>query len=570
MRCLHLLLTVSTCFAAGWSSSLSASKPEPYDVLVYGGSPAGVTAAVQAARMGRTVLLVEPSRHLGGAVWEPAPLPHDDFPLVGGLAREFHERVASWYAGERHWRWARAVDYEWGPFVAPGAAPSTQQPVMARYEPHVAARLMEDLLREARVHVVAGKTLAVENPVTSGQGRILSIRLQGGAVHAARVYVDASPEGHLMAAAGVRSLPDAGETPPALEKDTEDKVPEKAEDMAGGEKSPAQAAQHAAPGGFVFCVTSNSGNRAPWPSPRGFEPSAYEAVVKLARKKKTADQLVQRLALPGDKALLSFSTELTALLPRWKEVAGPVSPLESRQQWLAHRQSALGILWTLAHHEEVPEKVREWFSMYGPCRDEWLSGGHLPPLPSVQESRRLVPVVKMTTEHLSGVATVEDSVGLGAGISGEVTGQKAGAGTKSEPHSFRPQPVGYRAMVPEGEACFNLIVPLCLGADPSVQPAIKQVTIQMILGQSAGTAAALCAEQGVPFAKLDYLTLRSRLLADGQVLEDDRARRDVEGRVFKERAAADAVTLEMERKTRDRARAREEAQKKRMNGEKVP
>jgi FAD dependent oxidoreductase len=82
----------------------------------------------------------------------------------------------------------------------------------------------------------------------------------------------------------------------------------------------------------------------------------------------------------------------------------------------------------------------------------------------------------------------------------------------------KPYPVSYRAIVPRETECANLLVPVCLSSTHIAYGSIRMEPVFMLLGQSAGTAAAHAIDAGVPVQKVDYAKLRERLLADGQIL----------------------------------------------------
>ena len=81
-----------------------------------------------------------------------------------------------------------------------------------------------------------------------------------------------------------------------------------------------------------------------------------------------------------------------------------------------------------------------------------------------------------------------------------------------------PYPVAYRAIVPRQSDCPNLLVPVCLSASHIAYGSIRMEPVFMVLGQSAGTAAAMAIDAGVPVQQVDYAKLRARLLADHQML----------------------------------------------------
>src|SRR5437773_3522109 len=190
------------------ASSLGCALPQPttreFDVVVYGGTSGGVTAAVQAARMGKRVVLIEPGRHLGGMTssglgWVDMGKPE----IVGGLAREFFHRVYVHYQSDDAWKYGTRQQFAGAPAQHTKAVDPNNE-LMWLLEPHVAERVFDDLAREANVTVVLAERLNLNDGVTKEGSRIKSIRMESGSRFAAGIFIDASYEGDLMAKTGVR------------------------------------------------------------------------------------------------------------------------------------------------------------------------------------------------------------------------------------------------------------------------------------------------------------------------------------------------------------------------------
>jgi hypothetical protein len=144
------------------------------DVCIYGGNSAGVAAALQLARLGTKSVILEPSWHLGGL--SAGGLGETDIgnkAAIGGLSHEFYKRV-----GRKH-----GVDEEW------------------RFEPRVAESVFRDMVQEAQAPVHFGQFL---QSVRKEGGRIVSVTTQSGLTVRAKMFIDATYEGDLMAKSGVR------------------------------------------------------------------------------------------------------------------------------------------------------------------------------------------------------------------------------------------------------------------------------------------------------------------------------------------------------------------------------
>src|SRR5262245_58590426 len=108
MRTLLTLMAAVPLFGA----PLRAAERE-YDLVIYGGTSGGITAAVQAARMGKTAILIEPGKHLGGMT--SGGLGATDIgnkAAIGGIAREFYQRVRRHYADDSAWKYERRADFK--------------------------------------------------------------------------------------------------------------------------------------------------------------------------------------------------------------------------------------------------------------------------------------------------------------------------------------------------------------------------------------------------------------------------------------------------------------------------
>ena len=204
------IAAVSTLVLAIGCSGPSGA-PERFDVVVYGTTSAGVTAAVQAHRMGHSILLVGPGSHLGGLT--SAGMGNTDIgnkAAIGGLARNFYERVAAHYAQPEAWTHETRQEYldrssigNQGHGRADPVAERTGVETMWVFEPSVAESVFTAMVEEAGVEVRLRQRLDLENGVVKDGSRIVSIRMETGEVYDGSVFIDATYEGDLMAMAGV-------------------------------------------------------------------------------------------------------------------------------------------------------------------------------------------------------------------------------------------------------------------------------------------------------------------------------------------------------------------------------
>src|SRR6516225_377577 len=178
------VLLISLTWLSAVTIPTQAAEKE-YDVVVYGGTSGGVAAAVQTARMGKTVVLIEPSKHLGGLT--SGGLGATDIgnkAAIGGLAREFYQRVRKHYEDNASWKYEKRSDFK-------GGGHDAKEDTAWTFEPHVAEKVYNDLVKEHKVVVVYGQRLDLKNGVKKDGTRIVSITMESGDSYAGKVFIDA-------------------------------------------------------------------------------------------------------------------------------------------------------------------------------------------------------------------------------------------------------------------------------------------------------------------------------------------------------------------------------------------
>ena len=540
--------------AAGHLACLDGGAIE-VDVVVYGGTSGGVAAAVQAARMGRSVALVEAGRHLGGMTSGGLSAVDIGNPrTVGGVAREYFTRLAGRYG--RELAWDRELDG-----VPTGGAFAV--------EPHAAEELFEAFVEEAGVAVYFDQPLVrVEKTGASIDKIVTGEEL----VFSAKMFIDATYEGDLLAKAGVsytltrEANEQYGETlngvmfnpryQPKVEWGVARPNGRRADGkglwdrdipldpfLAEGDPSsgllplihpdPVGPPGSEAPGVQAYCyrlcLTREPENRIPLERPEGYDPAQYELVARFIRACEAAgDDMDLRWfskydPIPGDKFDFNTAT-FGANLPTagwgWSEAEPQERAAIGRQHESYHR----GLLHFLASDERVPEKVRREMSAFGLCRDEFPETGGWPHQIYIREGRRMVSDLVLTEHHCRGRETAPRSVGLGSyGMdlheirrvvhNGMVWREGKGGGRV--PH---PYPIGLGALTPRASECENLLVTFALSASHVAFGSTRMEPPLMILSQSAATAACLAIDRGEPLQDLPYAELAARLQADGQIL----------------------------------------------------
>lgn len=503
-------------------------RGEWHDIVVYGGTAAGVMAAVQARAMGRSVVVLEASNHVGGLTTGGlGATDTGNIASIGGLAREFYRRVHQHYLDTY--------------------GPDSQQVKDChngfRFEPHVASLVLQGFLDEAGVRVRTGQRLA---RVRMREGRILWLETQTGARHYGAMYIDATYEGDLMAAAGVGYTVGREGNRPYYETlngvqlgrpyhnflRPVDPYLSPGDPASGlvwgvtpdppGENGDGDRRVQAY--NFRMCLTRNPANRLPFPKPPDYDPSRYEL---LARYLATGvwDALRGSTPLPNGKTDTNnnggFSTDNIGRNHDWPEA----DPATRERIFADHVSYQQGLLWFLCHDERVPPPIREEVSQWGLAADEFAATGGWPPQLYVREARRMVADYVMTEYNCRGLQTARDSVGMASyGMDSHhvrrivIDGQARNEGDV-QVGGFPPYPVSYRSIVPRRGECGNLLVPICLSASHIAYGSIRMEPVFMILAQSAATAAALAIGARCDVQDLPYSRLRERLLAAGQVLE---------------------------------------------------
>jgi hypothetical protein len=532
--------------------SLPAAEVIQTDLCVYGATPGGVMAAVQAARLGKSAVLLEFGQHVGGMT--SGGLGATDIgnkAAIGGLAREFYHRIALYYANTNAWRFESREAY-----FAQRAGRNTLNDLNApdatmwTFEPHVAENLLRQMLQEAKVPVHFQQHLA---SVKKDGGRIQEITMEDGKVYRAAMFIDATYEGDLMAKAGVsytvgrEANAKYNETLNGIRAQTpkhQFTVPVdpylKPGDPQSGLLPFIQSGTGGVPGegdacvqayNFRLCYTQDPANRLPHLKPANYDPAKYELLARYLEALVAAGKPTRLAAfwnpiwMPNHKTDINnnggFSTDFIGA-----NYAYPEADYATRAQiWQAHKDYTLGFIYFLATSPRVPAEMRTEMQSWGPAKDEFQDTGNWPHQLYVREARRLVSDYVMTEHNCRGQQRAEDPVGLAAYTMDSHNCQRLVKEGHAENEGdtqvggFSPYPISYRSIVPKAGECENLLVPVCLSATHIAYGSIRMEPVFMLLGQSAATAAAMAIDRKVAVQKLPYESLRERLLADKQVLE---------------------------------------------------
>jgi hypothetical protein len=495
--------------AAGLSGILDA------DICVYGGTAGGVIAAIQAAHDGHAVVLLEPGSRIGGVT--ASGLGFTDIgnkAAIGGLAREFYRRVGRRYGVDEAWT----------------------------FEPHAAAEVFETWILEAGVEVRLHQFLA---GVELAGNRLRAIRTESGLVVRARMFIDASYEGDLMARAGVRyavgreSNSSYGETlngaqvfkdhqfdlavsPFVVEGDPASGL---LPDIDPGEVVIGAGDKRIQAYCFRMCLTDDPGNRIPFPKPQAYDPDSYILLQRYLRAGwRETFRKFDRLRTGTKADTNNFGAVSTDFIGR--NHAWPEADYATRERlFRAHVDYQMGLHWFMANDPSVPRDLREAYGRWGLCRDEFTATGGWPHQLYVREARRMESDYVMTEHECRGARKVEDAVGLAAYTMDSHNCRRfARAGRvwnegNVEVHGFPPYGISFRSIIPRTGGCENLIVPVCLSATHIAYGSIRMEPVFMVLGQSAAIAAHLAIMDEAPVQFVTYADLRPALRRCGQVIE---------------------------------------------------
>jgi hypothetical protein len=533
---------------ASLTSTLAAEEAQKFDVVVYGGTSGGVTAAIQSAKMGKTVVLIEPTKFLGGLT--TGGLGATDIgnkKAIGGISREFYHRIWQHYQDDKEWRQQTREQY----FAKRPHGNSATENTMWTFEPHVASKVYDTWIAEAKVPVVFGERLDLKNGVKKDGAKITEIIMESGKRFSGKMFIDATYEGDLMAKAGVKyhvgreANATYGETLNGVQvgrsKHHQFKVDVDPYVIPGDPKSGIiPGVQKEGPGeefagdhrvqayNYRMCSTDDEQNRIPWPKPANYDEKHFELAL---RNVEAGDDRMSWAPTPMPNRKTDTNNNFAVSTDNiGMNYEYPDADYAKREKIVQeHRDYQMGLMWTYANHPRVPEKMRAAYSKLGLCKDEFADSGHWPRQLYVREARRMISDYVMAEKNCRRLEVVEDSVGMGAynmdshNVQRYITKEGKVRNEGDVQVGVRPYPVSFRSIRPKAEECTNLLVPICLSASHIAYGSIRMEPVFMVLGQSSATAAVQAIDQGVDIQKIDYAKLKERLLADGQVLDFESA-----------------------------------------------
>ncbi|MCL5005096.1 MAG: FAD-dependent oxidoreductase [Acidobacteria bacterium] len=519
---------LSSAMGAGgllFTPTVNSAEQGPSDVIVYGGTASGVAAAVAAARQGARVTLLEPGTHLGGMV--SGGLGHTDhgnIKTIGGISLEFFQRVGRHYG----------------------------QPTTWNFEPHVAESVFKRMAAEAKVDVLYRHRLKEHGGVRKRGLHITEVVTENGRAFPARVFIDATYGGDLLAQAGA-SFTWGRES---REQYNESFAGVRAADKYAHHRFDVPVSAYNAQGkllpniypgprgkigagdkkvqayNFRLCLTRERDNQVPIPEPSHYDPKQYALLARLIaadikknRRPPTMHQFMIISPLPNGKTDINnkgaFSTDY--INESWDY---PMAGYRRRDEmWREHADYTAGFFYFLAHDPQVPAQLRDEVKRWGLAKDEFIDTDHWPFQLYVREARRLVGDFVMTQHDAQTALTKPDPIGMGSYnmdshnvqryVQKDGTAQNEG---DTEVPSI-PYQISYRVLLPKFSECRNLLVPVCTSASHIGYGTLRLEPVYMIMGEAAGVAAKMAIEQGKDVQKIDTGELTQELRRKGTVME---------------------------------------------------
>jgi hypothetical protein len=523
VRIIRILFPLLFCYHTLSAQNTSYSV----DICIYGGTSAGVIAAYTAGKCGKSVVLIEPGKLLGGMT--TGGLGQTDIgnkQAITGLARQFYQKVGAEYGVEEQWK----------------------------FEPSIAIKVMQDYIRKGDIKVLMSKQIYKLDKKESAIQYIIvkdgddenspSIKVS------AKEFLDCTYEGDLMAMAGVSYIVGREDNKDYNETIDGFQLPQYHK-QSGGHQFPDSVSPYKIPGdpssgllwgissnspsptgsgdkkiqayNFRICLTDSAANRIPITKPEGYDSTRYELLIRLfaaqPNMRKINDYFIWSL-MPHRKTDVNnrggFSTDMIGVNYDWPEA----NYKERKKIFDAHVAYTKGLLYFLQTSRRVPQEIQSFIKNWGYPKDEYQQFENFTPELYVREGRRMIGEYVMTEHNCRGTAKVEDGIGLAAYTMDShncqrivVNGMVKNEGNV-EVGGFQPYPISYHSLTPKQNECSNLLVPVCLSSTHIAYGSIRMEPVFMVLGQSAAQAASMAIDGKVPVQKIDVRTLQKCLRTD--------------------------------------------------------
>ena len=540
-----------------------------YDIVVYGATSTGISSAIQGSRMGKNVILIEPTNRIGGLT--TGGLGQTDIgnkQAIGGLSREFYQQVKAYYQKPENWVWQRRESYKDGGQTTSAA----NEDAMWTFEPSAALKIFKEMLsKEENIKLVYNQRLNRVSGVKKTSGKITSIQMESGQTYQGKMFIDATYEGDLIAAAGVsytvgrESNDQYGETLNGIQANkisltlrrtisintSNHNFIEGVDPYIKKGNSRSGLLPFITPGKpgidgkgdnkiqtycFRMTLTNHPDNRILFAKPAGYKELDYEL---LFRNYEAAEGPVEKMYTYGDPLVPWINSDMPNRKTDTNNQKGfstdfigqnydyPEASYEEREKIVErHRNYQQGLMWSLAYHPRIPKKVRDVVSTWGTCKDEYEREDGWQGQLYIREARRMISDYVMTQKNCERLVLAEDPVGMGAyGMDShnikryvDVNGFVKNEGNV-EAHGASPYPISYKSIVPKKSEVNNLFAPACLSATHIAFGSIRMEPVFMVLGQSAAIAASIAIDKNYNVQDIPYKELEAELVRYKQVLQ---------------------------------------------------
>ncbi len=548
---LNYLILIGWLFWGCQGSHSNEARDIEADVIVYGGTSAAVTAAVQVAKMGRSVVIVSPAKHLGGLT--SSGLGYTDTgnkEVIGGLAREFYQRVYQYYEKPETWVWQKKGEY--GNIGQGTPAIDGDFRTMWIFEPHIAENVFDDFVEEDQVRVFRDEWLEREHGVVMENGVIQSLTTLSGQTYVGKMFIDATYEGDLMASAGVSYQ--VGREPVDLYQEPWNGI------QTGvlhhghhfGEMNISPYVVPGDPGSgvlaristedpgkrgqgdrklqaycFRLCLTTVEENRIAFIRPIEYDSTQYELLLRIFDTG-WRDTFNKFDPIPNLKTDVNnhgpFSSDNIGMNYDYPEAS-----YERRKEIIEeHKTYQSGLLYFLANDHRIPADVQSEINRWGLAKDEFQDNEHWPHQIYVREARRMIGEYMMTENEIMDRTEIIESIGMGSytmdshNVQRYITpeGYVQNEGDIGI-HPPKPYKIALGSILPKASECTNLLVPVALSSSHIAFGSIRMEPVFMILGQSAGVLAVMAVDKTASVQQLNYSEIRTQLVKYGQILEFD-------------------------------------------------
>ena len=498
-----------------------AQKITEVDICVYGGTSAGVIAAYTAKKLGKSVLVVEPGKHVGGLT--TGGLGYTDIGnkyAVTALARDYYRRIGTHYGKFEQWI----------------------------FEPHVAEETFHQYIKAAAVNILFDFRLV---EAEKENGIIQQIVIENSSnpsastnqIVRAKMFIDCSYEGDLMAKAGVSYMTGREGNSQYNETYNGVQVRDKHQFLDGIDpyKIPGKpesgllwgiSDEKLPPNGngdkkiqaynFRICLSRDPGNMLPITQPEDYDSSRYELLIRVLEKEpnRPFNLILKPDIMPNQKTDINnngpFSTDMIGMNYDYPEATYDERKKITKQ----HENYIKGLLYFIGHSKRMPIHLRQEMLKWGYPKDEYTDNGNWSPQMYVREARRMVGAYVMTQANCEGKEKVEDGVGMAAYTMDShntsrvvINGMVKNEGDV-QVGGFPPYPISYRSLIPKGSECKNLFVPVCLSATHIAYGSIRMEPVFMVLGQSTATAAVQAIDRKVSVQDVNVKAVQTRLAED--------------------------------------------------------